>query len=1248
MTIPKDSWSSRLTAAKRHVNAAIASLRNGARLQQGLETLTPVLLEPTDSTRYEQEMVAALADPNIRNIAITGGYGAGKSSLIRTFKENNPCFKYASVSLATFRKEGLIKESADDLDSDQRKGNDSNQGALNPEQIAVLVERIEEAIVQQLLYAVPATKLPRTRLKRITQPSSFRSWIVTVVLSLTAIVGTHLFLLTRTAPLSQGALWLSERLSWIPIPLALAVVCVVGALALHQVVRSLSLLNIDGWSIKGGTIESMQHSSVLHKNVDELLYCFQNSEIDVVVIEDLDRFGIQDVFFRLREINAIINESPQIKRNVRFVYALNDELFAGSEKTKFFDLILPVVPVINKENSHAKMIELLAKRGLKGTTFAAAIDDELIETVSYRIDDMRLVKNIVNELDIFAKILTKDLPLPVSKIFAIIVVKNLHSNQYWQLAKRTGFLYNLISGYASWRSTRAEEIRSEILENEQTLARKHKDAARNIKELRVLAWYFAETHVGASGANYIILDGTHYTKDQYLEDDVFESLTKGSNLRFLINGSRAGSSFSFSQILSEMNYDIRCQAIDARDTELHSEILSKQAQLRDLHKLPLSQALLDGYQDSFTVELAKHETIRYLLVAGHLDEDYADYLGHFYGHAIGREDMNLIFTLRQGEECDVAASIKEPEKFLRKLRPRNIDRGRGIIAELLLYLARSYRMVPLPPHADFLERILDDVPAHLPRFIEALDILIQRQEEQAIIRAMYDLRPALISSVLKGSAESVDTPRPSHVVAVLSALRAEQLRSIEEVDLSFKKNIEALADASGLVSGVSRESDAWKWINSSKVRFNNLAGSTSPEVLSTLVELDALSPSLAMLRLVALNGELLEPPTPPVTLVRLFAADCIPFVEGFVATHLSEIVEQLVSQEVPLDESAEVVVATLKDIEGHEDLALQFFETTKSVFPTLEVLGTQFWDSAMQGDRVLNRASALRSYVAHRSSSGSKEEQRADQEAARTILINYANKHASSLAGDLWSDEEVDELLQEWIANEAGLDDQTVLNLLSDKVITKAAILSDLVSDERMQLLARNGHFAPSSDIWELIRVRDLEVKVAYLETSWGKIRLTNNEPVIELDLATRLYQDGIFPTEDALRIFAAIDEAQLSGEVETIGSLAQRAVIDGPPFPPSLMRVAAQMLQSGVVHQRWKSCVLVKAMPVMEWPAIAEVLHALGGDLVKLSGGRSAEVSPDDDVKHVIDALKKCGYASTLTLGKRGKTKVNMKRNLA
>lgn len=64
-------------------------------------------LTPNDEAEnieeYNKALNEALENNNVKNIAISGSYGAGKSSIIRTFEKNNPKYKILDISLATFK-----------------------------------------------------------------------------------------------------------------------------------------------------------------------------------------------------------------------------------------------------------------------------------------------------------------------------------------------------------------------------------------------------------------------------------------------------------------------------------------------------------------------------------------------------------------------------------------------------------------------------------------------------------------------------------------------------------------------------------------------------------------------------------------------------------------------------------------------------------------------------------------------------------------------------------------------------------------------------------------------------------------------------------------------------------------------------------------------------------------------------------------------------------------------------------------
>ena len=108
-------------------------------------------------------------------------------------------------------------------------------------------------------------------------------------------------------------------------------------------------------NLKGNEIEIFEESddSYFDKYLNEVLYLFENADADVIVFEDMDRFNANKIFERLREVNTLANIQLQkeSKKVLRFFYLLRDDIFVSKDRTKFFDYIIPVVPVVDSSNS---------------------------------------------------------------------------------------------------------------------------------------------------------------------------------------------------------------------------------------------------------------------------------------------------------------------------------------------------------------------------------------------------------------------------------------------------------------------------------------------------------------------------------------------------------------------------------------------------------------------------------------------------------------------------------------------------------------------------------------------------------------------------------------------------------------------------------------------------------------------------------------------------------------------------------
>jgi septin family protein len=93
----------------------------------------------TEQDKHSVLLKEAINDNSIFNIALSGPYGSGKTSIIKTFK-NRYSLKYIDISLATF----------DDKFT--------NAGSTL---------KLEYCILKQLFYKVHPNKVPESRFKRI-------------------------------------------------------------------------------------------------------------------------------------------------------------------------------------------------------------------------------------------------------------------------------------------------------------------------------------------------------------------------------------------------------------------------------------------------------------------------------------------------------------------------------------------------------------------------------------------------------------------------------------------------------------------------------------------------------------------------------------------------------------------------------------------------------------------------------------------------------------------------------------------------------------------------------------------------------------------------------------------------------------------------------------------------------------------------------------------------------------------------
>ena len=353
----------------------------------------------------------------------------GKSSVLKKVAENHSG-KSLQISLSTL---GLP-----DGDGGGDKLDVTSKGRIQP------TNRIQKEIVKQLVYGEEPYKMPGSRFRRIAQ---FNSWRALGAAVPGGIALTLLFFLAGWTDKLITLFRASGFGLWFQL---IVLVVLISAVEVFLAIVHNRLI------IKGLKIASTEitlgdkETTYFDKFLDEIVYVFQVTDYDIVIFEDIDRFDDPHIFETLRALNILLNGAKQLGgRNIRFIYAIKDSIFeqlgqraaseegisdeidsltgdliidevARANRTKFFDIVIPIVPFITHTNARD-----LTTRLLKEIT--PAISSELIDLAARHLPDMRLIKNVHNEFLIFrSKIFGAGVDLNQDELFAMMLYKNTH------------------------------------------------------------------------------------------------------------------------------------------------------------------------------------------------------------------------------------------------------------------------------------------------------------------------------------------------------------------------------------------------------------------------------------------------------------------------------------------------------------------------------------------------------------------------------------------------------------------------------------------------------------------------------------------------------------------------------------------------------------------------------------------------------------------------------------------------------
>jgi len=669
---------------------------------------------------YLDKLYETIDTKGISNIALTGGYGSGKSTIIGTFKELNSQYEYLKISLASFNK----KKSDAKLTLSEKKS-----------QKEELERLLEVSILQQIFYHVKPTEIPKSRFKRIINIPDWKIWGISIgfiLWCLSSILLIKYNYLDKINPDNWNSI---DDFDWLALIIFLIAFVGLGLFS-KLVIKLFSNSKINKVNIKGELeLGENVNKSVFNEHLEEILYFFERTKYNVVIIEDLDRFDSTDIFTKLREINILLNNSKLINREINFVYAVGDDLFEDKkERVKFFEYIIPVIPFINSSNADDQLKTLIKEAGLDESIFSK----EFISDVITFIDDidMRLLINIFHEFVIYRKTLKPEFIKKNDELFSMIIYKNIDPKDFTKLNNKDGKLYKLINDKKVYKDKMISVIDLKVDEKNKEIESIKSENINNIAELKPI--YILKILEKITNATELYIKDRRVQFKDLMSDDFFNEIINTSNIRFYQNGSGAyNSNVSFEEIENEVNPNLSYK----KRSELIRNKHNNQIELlkKEVENLKVKKSLIENWDlkqifnevniDEYLKDFLNNGLLRNFIINGYINENYNDYISLFHEVSITKEDFTFERNVKGGYSTDFNYKLSDKvENLIEKIDQRYFQRETILNFDLLDYLGNNYNQ-----YSNKYDSIIHLLSNGKEKSLQFIDEYIKNEERPLVI-----------------------------------------------------------------------------------------------------------------------------------------------------------------------------------------------------------------------------------------------------------------------------------------------------------------------------------------------------------------------------------------------------------------------------------------------------------------------------------------------------------------------------------
>lgn len=674
---------------------------------------------------YINNLEEATKNPTVKNIAVFGKFGAGKTTVINSFlnqhKEdlhkwstflshetgsNRPVkpdkIRPLQLSTATFTRTMM------------QEHNRSNDQWIE----------IERNLVQQMLYGPKNKVLRNSKFRKIEQTGYLR-WFIAWLSLLTFLI-TWFLLIGSPRSLSiffdKGDLIIAQKFFYMPLLISIGILTTQAFWYFPRYFNS-AKIGIG----KNELIVTDKHSA-FNQYLDEIIYFFSRTKYNIVIFEDLDRADDLNIFEHLRELNQILNsnqlirESYKVEENhpaIRFVYAVKEDLFdnqmlashrKATEKaslnkddkytnddesdsdiaeatTKFFDWTLTILPRVSSINAPDFLMQAFSKPTDEFKNYLRAIGGFF--------EDVRVLENSLNDLKLCLK-LQQGNGLNVEKLFTALLFKNGFPTEYQKYLNNIGSLSKLI------RTRDFAEQHSKSLRETLKILQSRKETLVKYSQRAVVDHYFYIFMTAGAKTTSRIESQDQVITIRSIKNMSFSSLQrlytylKEKNMPAVISPCYNSPFVPVADlVITDPDFDSDAIFVDNelpnQISNIDEEIIKAKNNIDNIESESLTSLCHDNASEVSNFLNESNNASGFLtfaIVNGYLDENMDEYFSLFTGERISRNDHSIVMNIRSGLQVPFDQRIDNVQSFVAELVQSDFNMPSFALRDLILYIAK--------------------------------------------------------------------------------------------------------------------------------------------------------------------------------------------------------------------------------------------------------------------------------------------------------------------------------------------------------------------------------------------------------------------------------------------------------------------------------------------------------------------------------------------------------------------------------